>query len=72
MSALRSALVQAAHLIADALELSQPESAPDPPPSTPGPKRKQTRKPYRPTTPPSDLDVARAVRAARKAGINLP
>ncbi len=71
MSALRSALVQAAHLIADALELSRRETDPNTPPP-PETKRKQCRKPYRPSAPPSDVDVARAVKAARKAGINLP
>ncbi len=70
MSSLRSALVQAAHLIADALELAKCEPEADR--KAPEPlKRKRTRKPYRPTTPPSELDVARAVKAARKAGIQL-
>lgn len=72
MSNLRQALIQAAHLIADAIESDNggaPESVKKP---VPPKKRRQNRAPYRPINAPNDIDVARVKAIARKAGIYLP
>ncbi|HMJ53905.1 MAG TPA: hypothetical protein VK540_17590, partial [Polyangiaceae bacterium] len=71
---LRAALVQAAHLIADAMEAE--ESAPETPKVKPLPKTRARRAGRTPYVPPnrelSELDRARARQAAKKAGIPLP
>jgi len=68
---LREALVQAAHLIADAIEAERSES---PMKKAPAVKtRRRCRAARTPTgRPMSELDVERAKQAARRAGIPIP
>lgn len=68
MSQFRDALIQAAHLIADAFErdAAMREAAPDHAKPT---RRAPSRRPPQVNAPVSDIDAARAERQLRKAGI---
>lgn len=69
---LREALVQAAHLIADAIEAER-EACKSMPKKAPAKTRRRGRTQRQPTgRPMSELDVERARQAARRAGIPIP